>query len=514
MLAAPNFDFSKQKKTTGWHNNCGFNCLSHLFASKLENQELQARFGKDPIYAMLLKTFQEYYGLSQLPTWDQINTLRQQYPVPTDWEAIFSPVLRKHLEKVLMNNAEQLWNELAVVAFSDYLVNGNVDADTGHIFLAMIEQIGGFKAIYDSELAKLKLQEISIDDRNLALVQLLTNKIEKPTEGQIRDQVHFQRRNNLQFRLQNQAKRFWMEKGCRYYASWMGDLKNGELASINELDMLTKELSIGLQVFRSTGLQFTPEHHYVWLLKIYNEGLHWTLEDENAQRHNVHYPYPPTMEFVNNDALSGKFKTYVGAVIGVEQNIISAVRASMEKMLALNPAPVAPAILSAFRASVAPTTVASKPVVVKQPAVTTVNKENVHNGLVRPKTIHDWLALPEDQIRALYNQDPQYAKIVVAFFEGFGLGVTSLDGFLLLMNMLKHPLDREILFGAGIDTSKGDPKASVINRSFEAAALDQIKISDENKTAFIKQLIQTIYQRKIVPALVQKVTAELTKAKI
>ncbi len=442
MLAAPSkpiFDFTKLKRTTGWHNNCGFNCFAHFLASKLENGELQARFSHDPSYTMLLQTFQEYYGLSKLPTWEQINLLRQKFPVPTDWEAIFAPVFRKHLEKLMINDAQYLWDKQAPAALSAYLVSGTVEDVAIPIFNAMIEIMGELKAFYDQELERLDKLPLTEEELTFAQDRLIYGKKYNPSDEQIVEQVKFKRKNDLQDSLQAQAKHYWMEKGCRYYAQAMGDLQGNVMASVDQLDLLAQTLHIGLEVHTPAGAQNLPEPGFVWLLKTFNSGAHWTLEADNveqAQDHNKYY-----------DTLSGVFKTYDHAAKTVETDIINAVRASMEKMIALNPTSVAkPAIVPAFKAAVAPITVSAPtpPVAVVKQVTPVVAPQST---VATPKTVHDWLALPEDKIRELYNTAPDYSKMVVNFFEAFELGTTNFDGFLALMKMLSHPVDREILFG-------------------------------------------------------------------
>ncbi len=73
--------------------------------------------------------------------------------------------------------------------------------------------------------------------------------------------------------------------------------------------------------------------------------------------------------------------------------------------------------------------------------------------------------------------------------------------------------------GNELDTSKSDPKTSLINKGLSAIVQAQtkagidFKITDENKPALVKQLIQTIYKRKIEPDLVKSLVSALAKAK-
>jgi len=131
-------------QTSAWHNNCGLNGLTHFLASKLETGELIEKFSRDPHYLALLDSFQEYYDLPNRPTWEEIRALFRKHTAATDKEAIFAPVLRKYLGKVILPKAEGLWDFHVAGALTDYL-QGKPTSDIAepiiHSNEAMIESL-------------------------------------------------------------------------------------------------------------------------------------------------------------------------------------------------------------------------------------------------------------------------------------------------------------------------------------------------------------------------------------
>lgn len=127
----PSVDDSTLCRATGWHNNCGLNCLTHFIAAKLETEEGLAQLdSRDyPEYAKLLMTYQEYYELpNEEATWEKVKELMQNNPNPKDREGILGPVLRKHLQKILSQKPEDRWKE-GSAAFSRYLDTGTISAE-------------------------------------------------------------------------------------------------------------------------------------------------------------------------------------------------------------------------------------------------------------------------------------------------------------------------------------------------------------------------------------------------
>jgi hypothetical protein len=123
-------------KTTGWQNNCGLNCLTHFLYSKLEKDELQKLFEHNAEYNALLETFREYYALPDSPTWDDIKNILTSLETPADREAVFAPVLRKHLGNVMARKPAVLWDTEGTSALSEYLTTGEINDVAGPIILA------------------------------------------------------------------------------------------------------------------------------------------------------------------------------------------------------------------------------------------------------------------------------------------------------------------------------------------------------------------------------------------
>ncbi|HRE32948.1 MAG TPA: hypothetical protein PLD88_13295, partial [Candidatus Berkiella sp.] len=139
-------DFTKLCKTTGWHNNCGLNALTHFLYAKLSAlsaRDLDLFLAENPEYFSLLESFNEYYGLTQEHGWHEVLDLLRCHPVPTDKEALFAPVLRKHLGKALIEHQEELWNTDASVAVSDYIKDGRVADVARPVYLSNKAHLDG-----------------------------------------------------------------------------------------------------------------------------------------------------------------------------------------------------------------------------------------------------------------------------------------------------------------------------------------------------------------------------------
>lgn len=282
------FDFTKLSSATGWQNNCGLNCLTHFFAYKLEKGEIQELVGQDPAYIELLKTFQEYYQLPHQPTWDEIAALFRRYPVPTDREAFFAPVLRKHLSKILPIHAEILWNTSAAAAFSDLFHTGRVEDIAAPVYRPNKAKFDEIKASYNQvlyNLSRINVDQQLVRDARHAL-SIKRPPILNPSEEQLIDQIALIRTNQAQVHVQHQAYQYWIETGVRRYAQYVSDLQYAQAVSFEELTFLCQALQIGLEVYTNDslqaargkletaletgGAQMTVHYDYVFPFRVYN----------------------------------------------------------------------------------------------------------------------------------------------------------------------------------------------------------------------------------------------------
>lgn len=346
------FDFTKKCSTTGWQNNCGLNSLTHFFAYKVETGEIQDRMSEHPSYTALLYTFQTYYGLQNLPTWDDIKELFERYPVPTDREAIFAPVLRKYLETVLTNKADELWDFSVAAAITDMLTDGRVHDIAIPIYHANKAKFDEIKLNYIRALRELAQIPVTQEEAMEAKVAYLLRQppVENPNHIQIASHVTLSRKNQAQELVQAQAREYWLATGAKRYAAYIGNLDSAQAISSDELRMLGQDLEIGLEIYTRdsiaaarSNLQVASDNHgaqmsigypHVFKFRVYNtrpteaerrrngikhvEYNHWEFEhpEENAERaallvaaHNEHYPTRLTSAFVKG-AKSGQFKLY------------------------------------------------------------------------------------------------------------------------------------------------------------------------------------------------------------
>ncbi len=270
-------------KTTGWHNNCGLNCLSHFLYDKLQSGELQRTFDSNPAYNELLKTFQDYYQLSAQPTWDEVYQLLGAYPNAIDKEAILAPVLRRHLGKVLLKHSQTVWETEAAAAISDYLKTGLAQDMAEPLVHPNLEYLQTFKAQYDRGVATIESQKSNEQEIALARTQLANAKPPREaTESSVRAQIIFQRKNDLEDAMNQEAQIYWMEEGMQRYADHIADLKNSVMVSADQLSLLGQELDIGIDVYTPSSLenaQRVSEGNFRWHLKVHNSGAHWTYEE-------------------------------------------------------------------------------------------------------------------------------------------------------------------------------------------------------------------------------------------
>jgi hypothetical protein len=292
-------------KTTAWHFNCGLNCLSHFLYDKLESGELQRTFSSHPAYNELLNTFSQYYQLSSQPTWDEVYQLLSAYRNATDREAIFAPVLRQHLGKVLLKHTGAVWDSEAAAAISDYLKTGEAHDMAEPLVHPNLEYLKTLKAEYDRGVSTVKSQKSNEQEIALAKKQLAgAIPPREATEKSVRDQIIFQRNNDLEDALNQEAQIYWINKGMQRYANHIADLNQSVMVSADQLTLLGQELDIGTEFYIEDSLEAKSlsNGHFHWRIKVHNSEAHWQYEEpsqnpEKVAEHNQYYDTPSLGEF-------------------------------------------------------------------------------------------------------------------------------------------------------------------------------------------------------------------------
>lgn len=298
-------------KTSSWQNNCGLNCVTHFLFSKLENNQLQSLFLDNPNYQALLASFQEYYELPILPTWNDIRDLLAALEAPHDREAIFAPVLRKHLGKLMITQAQTFWDIEGAPSFSEYLSTGEINDIATPIFLANNEFFTELKKQYDSAFCTIKTDPITDGEVETALSQLNENK-KALTEENLSSQIYFNRQNKVEEFYREIAKSYWIEgEGYKNYIGYITDVHHAQMISVDQLQLLCENLDIKAEVYTQYGTQNIPDGNFTWSLKVYNTGVHWEYEEPaaNIEKKDLHNTYYPT-EFYGHEPVFGIFKTY------------------------------------------------------------------------------------------------------------------------------------------------------------------------------------------------------------
>lgn len=330
------------KKTTGWHNNCGFNCLTHFILSKLESDELSPEILTSPEYQEILKLFQQYYNLSKQPTWDVIRAIINEYTTPTDREFIFGPVFRQYLEELLLKNTDILWDTIGSVSFSDYMMTGKVKDNALSVYASNSQVLDDIRYRFQNEIDKAKTLPASIDEIEIAQTQIFIKTEAYPQWDQVLPQIHFQRINDIQDKFQNEAKIYWMNEGCQHYANLMGSLMDDQQMSAEQFELIANTLKITLEVYTQASIQYAlnhietakithgmqnvPETNYPLNLRVYNWGGHWEFEGAGSDIgiHNEYY---------TNILLSRKFPMYRKLLPGFEQHVVEQIHAYTEQLL-------------------------------------------------------------------------------------------------------------------------------------------------------------------------------------
>lgn len=321
-------------KTTGWHFNCGLNCLTHFLYSKLEKDELQRLFENNKEYKNLLITFQDYYKLNELPTWNEIKSLLSNLETPTDREAIFAPVLRKHLANIMARKALALWETEGAAALSEYLATVLANDIAEPIIKSNQVFFDQIKIQYDNAFLNIENQKITPEEKEEAIAKIAIKNPGKNAiqtelnEIDIFDMVKFIRQNKIEDDFQVLAKDYWLKQGgCKNYVDYLADLNNSVMISADQLGLICQKLKIGVEIYtpdsiaaakqdsnlalHTRGAQNIPIEGLPWAMKVHNNGAHWEYEEPDGklkQKNKHNYFYPDA--FYDNDVKLGKFKTY------------------------------------------------------------------------------------------------------------------------------------------------------------------------------------------------------------
>jgi hypothetical protein len=330
-------------KTTGWYNNCGLNSLTHFMYAKLSAipAELFPHFlEENPEYNALLATFKRYYELNKEVTWQDVLGLLRNHPVPTDKEAIFAPVLRAHLGKVIAQNPDESWGYDAMGAISDFIKNGRVEDVAGPFYASNKEFYDSLRADYQCALSnnlKNNANEQEITQARKRLIEKNENpsnkmKIEnyQPEGLDILLNVIEYRKIQLESQYNEAFANNWAEQGCRRYAEYVANMNNRVMVTAPHLMHLCQSLNIGVEVYSPAGLASRSEQQFPWLFKVLNSGLHWTFEEPDNNKaavalHNRHYEAGRTNEML------GKYKIYT-AQASSKDRMIAEVRCLFGEM--------------------------------------------------------------------------------------------------------------------------------------------------------------------------------------
>lgn len=301
-------DMNKICQTSGWYNNCGLNCMTHFMFTKLSSlpKNQFAKFLKDnPEYDAFLSTFQNYYGLKQKPNWAVVLDLLADH-TRSDREAIFAPVLRSHIGKIMPTFANEFWETKFAGAISDYIKTGSRTDVANAVYVSNKAFFEKYKAQFDAALEKAKKAQPTKAERQKALKNLQLKQTNKDFEGfviteeAILDNIELQRISKLEDKMLPLAKAHWLTKGCKDYADYVADLETAEMISADQLQWLGERFNIGVEVYTpdsmthaishpelaktNQGMQWKPEGNFKWMMRVHNRGVHWTFEEANQSQ--------------------------------------------------------------------------------------------------------------------------------------------------------------------------------------------------------------------------------------
>jgi len=311
-------DMNKICQTSGWYNNCGLNCMTHFMFTKLSaipSKQFTRFLKENPEYDSFLSTFQTYYGLQQKPNWSVVLTLLTDH-TRSDREAIFAPVLRSHIGKIMPTFPKDFLDTKFVTALSDYVQTGEVTDVANAVYASNKDFFKEYKAEFDVALEKAKAVKPTRAESAKANKNLQAKQKNKDfpdfviTEVGILDIIQLQRKLKLEDEMLPKAKAYWMSRGCKAYAGYVADLKKAEMISADQLQWLGERFNIGVEVYTPAsmdraiedpilgesnhGMQCMPEGHFKWTMRVHNSGMHWTFEEANERQaatddHNSHF---------------------------------------------------------------------------------------------------------------------------------------------------------------------------------------------------------------------------------
>lgn len=100
-----------------YRSNCGLHCIAHTWWS-LPEDKIRILFTKHPIFTTLMQEFYQYYNLPYEANINDFIKLNNILSHPFDREALWGPVLRRHLFNHLVNHVDefgaQAWENVAV----------------------------------------------------------------------------------------------------------------------------------------------------------------------------------------------------------------------------------------------------------------------------------------------------------------------------------------------------------------------------------------------------------------
>lgn len=362
----PQWNEALHCKTTGWHNNCGLNCLTHFIYAKLEKNDLQKLYSNDAEYDKLLTTFQEYYALPNKPTWDDIKAMLSKLEAPHDREAILAPVLRQHLGKLISENAKEIWKKDASVALWDHFKDTPA-TDVGIPIYTVNQTIfAELKKEYEQGLPNLEVDKKLITNLERGVAIDLINEQNQQTkntsklldvnnEETIKLFVYNYRVLNWQDKIGDKAKADWLKKGggCEKFANHMANLNTSEMISAGQLGFLANKLKINTQIFRPDGMgrfliNFNDNAATQlpdWVMKVSHSGAHWEYEEPSqnvqaAAEHNKFYATNMPSKFhtfgqrpSNLMSQLEEIKQYVLSNLPVEKPTIKPVKIEPDKLV-------------------------------------------------------------------------------------------------------------------------------------------------------------------------------------
>lgn len=331
--SVPIFDVSKRAHTSGWGNNCGFNCIVHFICDELEKPGNEAEIKKiyeSPENRAMLDKFFDYYRLNETGIKKEnfnilsLKKILQQYPHPLDREIILGPVLREYVGEKLKKEYDRGGRESGVAW--DYFKRDALKYLKAKVAEAEGDQKAVSKAYADMdnvymirgmEDANAKMLDVVFKEYREACEKAREDKLEPP---QLEDFFDDKRVSELWF----------TNNGVGNYLFEM--TVGTAMISIPELVVATKSLGIELSVFDDKGPIFDrdgirysttrsiyrPEIQSSRNLKIINIGkIHWeyevgNLDSQKLAERNAQYPGDRNYDNPKKISIQRKFPLETG----------------------------------------------------------------------------------------------------------------------------------------------------------------------------------------------------------